>query len=98
MLRVATASDIPGIQRVRHSVHENRPVSTVILDSEMQDAIEHKGRGWVVEVNGDVVAFAIGNAQTGNIWALFVHPEHERKGSWQPSATRGARSLSYSNT
>jgi GNAT superfamily N-acetyltransferase len=27
-----------------------------------------------------VVAFAIGNAANGNVWALFVHPEHEGRG------------------
>jgi GNAT superfamily N-acetyltransferase len=26
------------------------------------------------------VAFAIGNATYGNIWALFVDPAHERRG------------------
>ena len=26
------------------------------------------------------MAFAIGNEQTGNIWALFVDPGHERRG------------------
>jgi len=27
-----------------------------------------------------LVGFAIGNATDGNIWALFVDPEHERRG------------------
>jgi GNAT superfamily N-acetyltransferase len=27
-----------------------------------------------------VIGFAIGNATNGNIWALFVGPEHERRG------------------
>jgi GNAT superfamily N-acetyltransferase len=27
-----------------------------------------------------VVAFAIGDATIGNIWALFVDPRHERRG------------------
>ena len=26
------------------------------------------------------MGFAIGNAETGNIWALFVDPEHEGRG------------------
>lgn len=43
-------------------------------------AIEETGRGWVVEVDGTIVGFAVGNAVTGNIWALFVDPEHERLG------------------
>jgi len=80
MLRQAVASDIPGIQRVRSMVRENRLVSMVIPDLDVQAAIEVSGRGWVVEADGEIVAFAIGNATSGNIWALFVHPEHERRG------------------
>jgi GNAT superfamily N-acetyltransferase len=74
------ASDIPEIQRIRHSVRENRLASTEISDRDVLEAIEMKGRGWVVEVSGETVAFAIGDSQTGNIWALFVHPDHEHKG------------------
>lgn len=80
MLRQAVASDISGIQRVRRSVRENRLLSTVIADAQVRDAIENTGRGWVVESDGEVVAFAVGNATNGNIWALFVHPDHERRG------------------
>lgn len=80
MLRPAVAADIPSIQRVRHSVRENRLVSTVITDDDVREAIEQTGRGWVIESAGQVVAFAVGNAKTGNIWALFVHPDHERRG------------------
>ena len=80
MLRIARATDIPAIQRVRASVKENRLVSTVVTDEDVRTAIEETGRGWVVEADGEVVAFAIGNARNGNIWALFVHPEHEGRG------------------
>ncbi|HZF31361.1 MAG TPA: GNAT family N-acetyltransferase [Gammaproteobacteria bacterium] len=80
VLRQALTSDIQDIQCVRHSVHENRLVSTVITDDQVQEAIEKTGRGWVIETEGEVVAFAIGNAANGNIWALFVHPDHERRG------------------
>ena len=80
MLRIAVRSDIGAIQTVRGSVNENRLVSTVITDEDVRVAIEETGRGWVVEEDGEVVAFAIGNATTGNVWALFVHPEHERRG------------------
>ena len=79
-LRQAVARDIADIQRVRRLVRENRLVSTVISDEDVLDAIERTGRGWVVEADGVVVAFAIGNAANGNIWALFVDPEHERRG------------------
>lgn len=80
MLRQAHASDISGIQRVRHSVRENRLVSISISDHQVREAIEKTGRGWVIESGGEVVAFAIGNAVNGNIWALFVHPDHEQRG------------------
>lgn len=79
-LRRAVAADIPGIQRVRASVKENRLVSTTISDEDVRVAIEETGRGWVVEEGGEVAAFAIGDATTGNIWALFVRPESERRG------------------
>lgn len=79
-LRQAVRADVSEIQRVRHSVRENRLTSSVISDDEVIDAIERTGRGWVVEVKGRVVAFAVGNAETGNIWALFVEPEHEARG------------------
>ena len=80
MLRQAVAADVPAIHRVRMSVRENRLVSTVITEADTRRAIEELGRGWVVEVDGQVVAFAVGNVTTGNIWALFVDPSHERKG------------------
>ena len=80
MLRQADTRDIPAIQRVRAAVRENRLVSTVITDDDVRRAIELTGRGWVVEHEGEVVAFAIGNATDGNVWALFAHPDHERRG------------------
>jgi GNAT superfamily N-acetyltransferase len=80
MLRQATRVDVPCMQRVRHAVKENRLVSRVIPDAEVIDAIERTGRGWLVEDAGQVVGFAIGNAQDGNVWALFVDPDHEASG------------------
>src|SRR6186997_2147592 len=80
MLRPARAADIPAIQQVRASVKENRLVSTIITDDDVRTAIEDSGRGWIVEQDGKVVAFAIGNAISGNIWALFVRPEYEGRG------------------
>lgn len=80
LLRPAARADVPSMQRVRGAVRENRLISRVITDADVVDAIEHSGRGWVVEVDSRVVAFAVGNAETGNVWALFVQPEHEGRG------------------
>lgn len=67
------------MHRVRLSVRENR-LASAITEHEYAIAIEETGRGWVVESDGTIVAFAVGNAVTGNIWALFVDPAHERRG------------------
>jgi GNAT superfamily N-acetyltransferase len=80
LLRQAQRADIPAIQRVRHSVRENKLTSGRITDDDVQVAIEQTGRGWVIETGGEVVAFAVGFATDGNIWALFVDPAHERRG------------------
>jgi GNAT superfamily N-acetyltransferase len=65
---------------VRMVVRENRLRSSVVTEEHYVPAIEQLGRGWVAEVDGQVVGFAIGNGETGNIWALFVDPEHEGQG------------------
>jgi GNAT superfamily N-acetyltransferase len=79
-LRIAHRDDIAAMHRVRTAVLENRLTSSVITEQDYIPAIEASGRGWVVKCNGTIVGFAIGNERTGNIWALFVHPEHERRG------------------
>lgn len=67
------------MHRVRRSVRENR-LESAVTEADYIPAIAETGRGWVIEVDGTVVAFAVGNEVTGNIWALFVHPGHERQG------------------
>jgi len=62
-------------------VLENRlSPTTRISEADYVPAITDQGRGWVVEVNGNVVAFSVGFNTDGNIWALFVDPDHEGKG------------------
>jgi len=78
-LRTARREDIPAMHRVRLAVREN-VLASAITEADYIPAIEETGRGWVVEADGGIVAFAVGNARTGNIWALFVHPGHEARG------------------
>ena len=79
-LREAVTADIPAIFRVRCAVVENTLRLGAITDHEVQLQIEQSGRGWVIESDGSVVAFAIGNATNGNVWALFVLPDYEGLG------------------
>jgi GNAT superfamily N-acetyltransferase len=80
ILRQAHRGDIAAIQRVRAAVRENRLVSRRIGDEEVRRHLEVLGRGWVIEVGGAVVAFAIADATVGHVWALFVDPAHEHRG------------------
>jgi GNAT superfamily N-acetyltransferase len=75
VIRQATMSDAAAIWAVRYAVHENTLTPGRLTDEDLRREIEDTGRGWVLEEDGSIQAFAIGNAQTGNIWALFVHPD-----------------------
>jgi GNAT superfamily N-acetyltransferase len=79
-VRPGVAADVAGMHRVRMSVLENRLVSRQLSERDYIVEIEVTGRGWVVEEEGNIVAFAVGNAATGSIWALFVEPGHDGKG------------------
>lgn len=80
LLRQARRDDIAGMHKVRMSVQENRLVSTTLTRDDYIQAIEATGRGWVIELQGSIVAFAVGDASSGSIWALFVEPGHEGRG------------------
>ena len=79
-VRVANRADIPAMHEVRLAVRENRLTTDAITEQHYRSAIEDTGRGWVAEEAGTVIGFAVGNRVTGNVWALFVHPDHEGKG------------------
>lgn len=79
-IRQATAADAAAMHRVRIAVRENKLVSMVLTDRDYITAIEETGRGWVAEEDGEIVAFAVGNRDTGSVWALFVAPVHEGRG------------------
>ena len=81
MFREATVADIPQIQRVRHSVKENRlSDSSLVTDADCENYLMNRGNGWVCEINHCVIAFAVADVIENNVWALFVDPEHEQKG------------------
>jgi GNAT superfamily N-acetyltransferase len=74
-VRQAVAKDLPSLWQVRYAVTENTLAPGRISDTELLESIDKTGRGWVVEINNRIDGFAIGNALTGNVWALFVRPE-----------------------
>jgi hypothetical protein len=67
-LRVATRDDVEALHRVRLSVRENvlsRP--ELVTHADYVEHLERRGRGWLVDVGGDVVGFAVGRADDGNV-------------------------------
>lgn len=80
-IREATVADIPQIQIVRNSVHENTLSDPgLVTDADCAEYLTQRGKGWVCEVNGQIAGFAIADVVGKNIWALFLRPEYERQG------------------
>ena len=80
-IRVAEIKNISQIQVVRNLVKENRLSDPALVpDSDVEDYITRRGRGWVCEINEQVVGFAIADLVDNNIWALFIHPGFEKLG------------------
>ena len=81
LFREATVSDIPQIQIVRHAVKENVLSNpALVTDDDCKEFITTRGKGWVCEVNDEIVGFAIADLKDDNIWALFVDPRFEANG------------------
>ena len=80
-LRVATVADIDAMHRVRMSVLENQLADPRSIGPEDYRAmLQERGRGWVYEVDGAIVGFAVADHSRRNIWALFVAPGFEGRG------------------
>jgi len=81
IFREAQIRDIKQMQVVRNSVKENMLSDPALVpDSDVEDFISNRGKGWVCEIDGNIVGFAIADLKEKNIWALFMHPDHEAKG------------------
>lgn len=74
--REARIDDIRGIQRVRNSVKENMLSNPILVtDTDCEEFMFTRGKGWVCEVENVIVGFAIADLKDQNIWALFVDPD-----------------------
>jgi GNAT superfamily N-acetyltransferase len=81
IFREAVIADIPQIQIVRHSVKENVLSNpALVTDADCEEFISRRGKGWICEINREIVGFAIADLKEDNIWALFISPAHEGKG------------------
>jgi GNAT superfamily N-acetyltransferase len=84
LFRRATSNDIPAMSRIRLSVTENTLSDpTRITHAMYEDFLDVSGRGWVAEIDGEIVAFCYADKVDASIWALFVSPGHEGRGFGQ---------------
>lgn len=81
IIREAKIKDITQIQKVRNSVTENTLSDpNLVTDKDCEAFIIHRGKGWVCEIDKEIVGFSIVDLKDKNIWALFVKPEFEKRG------------------
>jgi len=63
------------------SVNENRLSDLSVLNpGDVDRMLAGDGRGWVCEVDGRIVAFAMADLSGANVYALFVEPGYEGQG------------------
>lgn len=80
-IREAHIEDIPQIQLVRNAVTENvLSDPSLVSDQDCMEFITMRGKGWVCEVDGQIVGFSIVDLKDKNVWALFVHPGFDQRG------------------
>ncbi len=81
IFREAGIDDIKQIQIVRHSVNENTLSNPdLVTDEDCEEFLTERGKGWVCEIDNQIVGFAIADLKDNNIWALFLRPEFEKQG------------------
>lgn len=66
---------------VRYSVTENTLSDpNLVSHTDCREYITHRGKGWVCQINDEIVGFSIVDLVDHNIWALFLRPEFEKRG------------------
>lgn len=81
IFREATIEDISALSEVRLSVQENVLSNPNRITREMYETyLCEAGKGWLCEVDGEVVGFSVASSKDASIWALFVKPTHEGRG------------------
>jgi len=80
--RRAVEADVPALMRIRLAVRENRLSNPARVTPAMCiDYLDKLGRGWVAELDGEIIGFSYADRTDASIWALFVDPAHEGRGA-----------------
>lgn len=80
-IREAILEDIKQMQVVRNSVTENIISNPDLLpDKDYEEFMFERGKGWVCQIENQIVGFSIVDLQENNVWALFLMPGFEKQG------------------
>ena len=76
VFREITCNDIPALCAVRIATRENalsrdELAAHGICEESVRGMLEETHRGWLCEVDGGTVGFAMGNGETGEMWIDF---------------------------
>ncbi len=81
LIREAVTNDIKQMQVVRNAVKENVLSDPALVpDKDYVLYMTQRGKGWVCEMDNLIVGFSIADLKDHNIWALFVHPDFDKRG------------------
>jgi GNAT superfamily N-acetyltransferase len=80
-----TPADVPAAFAVRTATKENRftregLAALGITEDSVAMMLGGTHRGWVAEVDGRIVGFAMGDRTTAELWVIAVRPEFEGRG------------------
>lgn len=84
-IRIATPDDVSILNRIRTSVRENhmsleQMAAYGITPEVIADLLRTTARGFIGSIDGVDAGIAIADGAEGNIFALFVLPDHEGRG------------------
>jgi len=81
VIREAKITDIKQMQVVRNAVKENALSNpALVTDEDCKYFMTIRGKGWVCEMENEIIGFSIADLQGNNIWALFLKPGFDRRG------------------
>jgi len=83
--RIIESEDIPALFDVRiatwHNEHGREELTQMgITHDSVNGLIQSTHRGWLCEVQGRVIGFAMGNRETAEMWVIAVLDEYENRG------------------
>ncbi len=81
LFREIRPGDLPTLFAVRTATHENRLTEAEltgmgITPAAVAEKLAGTCKGWLCEVDGRVVGFAIGDRATGELWVIAVLPDY----------------------